>query len=65
MEQIVKVINIFVGKYDTDSIIATIDDQLIEICFNKEDNVSQYLNKEIKLIKTNGVYKIEEIDLEF
>lgn len=55
----VKVKEVVVGKYDYDSILVNIDNEDVEIVFNKEDKVSQYEGKEIELINDKGAYKIK------
>lgn len=55
----VKVKKVVVGKYDYDSILVNIDNEDVEIVFNKEDKVSRYEGKEIELINDKGAYKIK------
>ena len=55
-----KVQEINIGKYDVDSIVVNVDNQIIEICFNKNENIAEYLDKEIVLIEKQGLYSIEK-----
>lgn len=55
-----KVQEINIGKYDVDSIVVNVDNQIIEICFNKNENIAGYLGKEIVLIEKQGLYSIEK-----
>lgn len=57
----VKKENIVIGKYDVDSIIIIDDNQKIQICFDKKDNISQYIDKEINILFKDNKYFIQEI----
>ena len=52
----VKVKNISVGLYDVDSISVNINCVDTQVCFPKKDNVIKYKDKEIELIKKDGIY---------
>ena len=57
----VKVKSISVGLYDVDSISVNINGVDTQVCFPKKDNVIKYKDKEIELIKKDGIYTIAEI----
>lgn len=58
----VKILDVCVGKYSCDSITVELKDVKTEICFNKLDNVIQYIGKEVYLVNENNLYSIAPID---
>jgi hypothetical protein len=59
----VKVINTTIGKYDCDSITVELNGVKTEICFDKNENVSQYNGKEIYLSNDKGIFIISAIEV--
>lgn len=57
----IKVIATTIGRYDCDSITVELDGVKIEICFDKNDEVSKYEGKEIYLSNDKGVYTITPV----
>lgn len=55
---LVKIENVYVGKYDVDSIEFYEDGIKKEICFDKSANVGNYLGKSVEIKKIDGVFKI-------
>lgn len=59
---LVKVENVYVGKYDVDSIEFYEDGIKKEICFDKSAHVGTYLGKSVELKEVNGIIKIFPYD---
>lgn len=57
----VNVIDVYIGKYECDSLTIELDGVSNEICFNKSDSIIQYAGKEVYLSKVNGVYVIKPV----
>lgn len=55
----VKVMSTTIGRFDVDSMQIKIDDELIDICFEKSVNIAQYNGKEIVLLRKNNKYEVE------
>lgn len=58
----VKVIGATVGKYDVDSITVELNGEKTEICFDKKDEVTKYVGKEVYLSSNNGIFFISPVE---
>ena len=55
----VTVEQVVIGEFDCDCMYTTIENEPIQICFSKEDNIAQYNGQEITLVKKNGIYSVQ------
>lgn len=55
----VKVKDVIIGAYEYDSIVVDIDGKTTEIVFDKKENLSQYMGKDVDLVYEKGVFKIK------
>ena len=62
MEKVkIKIKDVYIGKYDCDSIIVSLNGKKTEICFDKLDNISQYKGDEAYIAFDKNIYTIEPI----
>lgn len=55
-----KITSVNIGKFDVDSISIDVNGNRTEICFDKKQNISQFIGKDVVVKTENGVYTISE-----
>lgn len=58
-----KIEKVNIGAYEYDSIVVEIENKTTEIVFNKKENVSQHMGKEVDLVCEKGIYKIKSVNV--
>lgn len=58
-----KIKDVVIGAYEYDSIVVEIENKTTEIVFNKKENVSQHMGKEVDLVCEKGIYKIKSVNV--
>lgn len=54
-----KVISSDIGNFEVDSITVNLDNNITSICFDKNENITQYDGHNIYLINNDGIYTVE------
>lgn len=55
--------NVIVGgtTFNCDCLVIKKDNKSLQICFNKKDNISQYIGEDVLVEQNDGVYSIKRV----